>query len=59
MPSSDNLHSVPCDLLDGIPKGGLLGRAVRALSFLQEDFLLAVVEGGTEPDRDPQKMYNS
>ena len=50
---------LPRGLLNGFRKGGLLGRAVRALSFLQEDFLLAVIEGGAVPDRDPQKMYTS
>ena len=50
---------LPRGLLDGFPKGGWPGRAIRALSFLQEDFLLGVIEGSAAPDRNPQKMYNS
>ena len=45
--------------IDDRNRAWLLGRAVRALSFLQENFLLAVIEGSAAPDRDPQKMYLS
>ena len=50
---------LPRGLLDGFRKGGLLGRAVRALLFLRDGFLCAVFEGGAARDRDPQKMHHS
>ena len=50
---------LPRGLLDGFRKGGLLGRAVRALLFLRDDSFFAVFEGGAARDRDPQKMYHS
>ena len=50
---------LPRGLLDGFRKGGLLGRAVRALLFLRDDFPFTVSEGGAARDRDPQKMYHS
>ena len=40
------VSGLPRGLLDGFARGGLLGKAIRALSFLHEDFLLAVIEGG-------------
>ena len=50
---------LPRGLLDGFRIGGLLGRAVRALSFFLDDFLFTVLEGGAARVRDPQKIYDS
>ena len=50
---------LPRALLEGFRRGGLLGRAVRALLFLRDGFMFAVFEGSASGDRDPQKMYPS
>ena len=48
---------LPRSLRDGFRKSGLPGRAVRALSFLRDDFLFATFEGGAVGDRNPQMMH--
>lgn len=53
------VSGLPRGLLDGFRKGGLLGRAVRALLFLRDGMLFAVFEGGSARLRDPQKMRQS
>ena len=50
---------LPRALLEGFRRGGLLGRAVRALLFLRDGFMFAVFEGSASGDRDPQKRYLS